>query len=347
MLLEREHIPPVRAIERLVGMQAQQSRPPFVGLWSRLDGFKRESLLKLFQTRKVVRATMMRGTLHIVSAGDYVAFRSAIQPALTAGMKSIMRAKGASMDEQLVAASAEQCFKERAQTFEELRTALSEKFPDVDERAMGYVARTCVPLVMVPDESEYGFAGSTFASAESWLRKAIPPKDRVSDLILRYLAAFGPASVRDAQSWSAIPKLEGVFDDLRPKLQVFRDERKRELFDLPGAPLPGEDVAVPVRFIPAFDNLILSHADRTRIIADEHRSRVSTKNLQILPTFLVDGFVAGTWDVTRSKRSATLMMSPFQPVSRAVKQEITQEAEQLIRFLSPDASQFEVSFSVA
>jgi hypothetical protein len=198
---------------------------------------------------------------------------------------------------------------------------------------------------MVPDDAECGFTGATFTSAESWLGRTIEKKDRLRDLVLRYLSAFGPASVRDAQTWSGVPNLQPVFDNLRPKLEVFRDERKRELFDVPDAPRPDEETPTAVRFIAGFDNLTLSHADRTRIIADEYRPRVSLKNLQILPTFLVDGFVAGTWNVSTRGKAATLSISPFKGLSRGTKRDLTEEAEQLVRFSCPGAAQFETVFA--
>ena len=344
LLLARERLPVARAIERLAGLQAQQPRPPFIGLWTRLAGFQRESLLALLQQRRVVRATMMRATIHLVTAKDYLAFRTAIQPALTAAMKSALGSRAPQMQEDMVVAAAERCFKQRPQTFAELRAALANEFPNLDERAMGYLARTRLPLVMTPDGADYGFSDSIFAAAEWWLGRGVDSKDRVEDLVLRYLAAFGPASARDAQTWSGLPNLQPVFERLRSKLEVFRDDHQRELFDLPGAPRPDAGTPVPVRFIPGFDNLILSHVDRTRIIADEYRPRVSLKNLQILPTFLVDGFVAGTWDVTRKGSTATLTISPFKPLSRAIKNDLTAEAENLVRFVGHQAAKHEVVF---
>lgn len=342
MLLAREQTSAIGAIERLMGMQAQQIRPPFVGLWTRLQDFDRESLVELLRQRKAVRATLMRGTLHIVSSKDYLNFRTAIQPALTAGMRAILKTRDALFDQSAVVDAASRCFAQRSQTFVEVRTALAAQFPGVDERSMGYLARTCIPLIMEPDDSEFAFAASRFFSAESWLGRPISAKECTADLVLRYLAAFGPATIADAQAWSSIPNLAPVFAALRPRLVTFPRPRKSELFDLPRAPRPHEDVPAPIRFVPAFDNLILSHADRTRIIADEHRARVSTKNLQILATFLIDGFVAGTWEIQETKKKASLTMSPFAAVPRNVKSELVHEAEKLVRFACKGASSFDV-----
>jgi hypothetical protein len=195
---------------------------------------------------------------------------------------------------------------------------------------------------MAPDDSEYGFGPD--AKFEAWAGQPVPSNGNPQSLVLRYLAAFGPATAADAQTWSGFPKLKPVFDALRPKLRIFRDERNRELFDVPDAPRPPGEIPAPVRFLPAFDNLILSHADRTRIIADEYRPRVTTRNLQVLPTFLVDGFVAGAWDFSCQKKTATLAISPFVPIPRAAKQDLTAEAENLARFLGREALRIEVPF---
>jgi hypothetical protein len=345
MLLERERISPLHAIERLIALQAQQPRPPFIGLWTRVAAFKQEALLRLITERNAVRATMMRGTLHLASSKDYLAFRSSIQQALTAAMHSILKSRKSEFDIGAIVAAASRCFRERPQTFGELREALSKSFPDVDERAMGYAARTALALVMIPDDSEFGFGVDTkFALAESWLGKVVPAENRTQELVLRYLAISGPATVADAQNWSGLAGLKPVFEALRPKLRTFRDERRRELFDIPEGLLPGDDVAAPVRFLPAFDSAILSHADRSRIIADEHRARVSTKNLQVLPTFLVNGFVAGTWAFSRARRNATIEISPFSLLAAAIKQDVADEGEKLARFLAGDAVGFDVAF---
>ena len=210
---------------------------------------------------------------------------------------------------------------------------------------MGYTARMHLPLVVVPDDSEWAFrSDANFALAESWLGKAPDADERPHALVMRYLAAFGPATATDVQAWSALAGIREVLEELRPRLVTFRDDRKRELFDLPEAPRPSEDAPAPARFLPGFDNLILSHADRTRIMADEHRPLVTTKNLQVLPTFLVDGFVAGTWKSSLAKKEARLTVLPFEPLSKAAKAELAEEAEKLVRFIEPDAGKWTVSF---
>jgi hypothetical protein len=328
MLLKREPLAPLEAMERLVAMQAQQLRPPFIGLWTRLEGFQSPMLDALLRERKVVRATLLRATLHMLSARDYLEFRHTMQPALTASMQSILKSRGAELDIDAVAAAAVRRFRGTPQTFQQLRDSLIGEFPGLDERAMGYLARTLIPLVMTPGANE-----SAFTLAEEWLGRAVPAEERLDDLMLRYLAAFGPAAVADAQTWSGLGKLKPVFERLRRKLAVFQDEEGRELFDAPGAPLPPEDTPAPVRFMPGFDNVILGHADRSRIIADEHRPRVVTKNLQVLPVVLVDGFAAGTWSMEQTKTKAALEVALFGGVTARARKEMEAEAARLMDFL--------------
>ena len=343
MLLARHEVSVEEAIEHLVGMQAQQARPPFVGLWSRLVGFQAEALRSLLTERRVVRATMMRGTLHLMTRSDYLAFRSTLQTMLSLAMRSILRDRVDSFPMEELLAEARRLFSEQPRTFTELRAALLQQFPQADERAMGFSARTQLPLVIVPGEQQWGFrADGDFALAEEWLGEPIAEEAHPHALVLRYLAAFGPASTADVQAWSGLQGLAPILKELRPQLQVFRDERKRELFDLPDAPRPPEETPVPVRFVADFDNLILSHADRKRVIADPHRAVVVTKNGMVLPTILVDGFVAGTWKITHARKTAMLTISPFDTLSVATQQALAEEGELLLQFLEPDASQYDL-----
>jgi hypothetical protein len=208
---------------------------------------------------------------------------------------------------------------------------------------MGYAVRTHLPLVQVPTDTRWGWPGvSAFAAAESWIGQRIVGAADPRALVSSYLAAFGPASVRDAETWSYLRDLAPAFEALRPKLRVFRDERGRELFDLPKAPRPPADTPAPVRFLPDYDNLLLSHADRTRVIPDAHRGKLATKNLRLPPTFLVDGLVAGTWRIERARSSAVLVLEPFAPLSKKARGELTEEGKALARFVESDATTFEV-----
>jgi hypothetical protein len=347
MLLGRERVAVQDALERLVAMQAQVPRPPFVGLWTRLERFEREDLLALLRTRAVVRGTALRGTIHLMTSADFVELRGAMQPALTRGMQAILQNRAMALDVNALVAEGRAFFAGAPATFDALRKELQRRYPKGDERAMAYAVRVHLPLVQVPTDVRWGFPGSAdFAVADSWLGREVATTEAPPHaLVRRYLAAFGPATPGDAQVWSALSGLRSVFEELRPSLVTFRDERKRELFDLPDAPRPPEDTPAPVRFLPDYDNVLLSHEDRTRIIADEHRPMVFTKNLTVAPTFLVDGFVAGSWKVERKKKTASLTLSPFGKLTRKTKEELEHEGEALLSFVEEDAETREVTFT--
>jgi hypothetical protein len=326
-------------------MQTQEPRPPFIGLWTRLTGFARHDLLQALHQHEIVRGTLMRGTLHVMSAADYAAYRLALQPVLTRAL-SVLGERSEGLDPERVLPVARQLLLEQPRTFGELRSLLQAEFPEVNERALGFCVRMLLPLVMVPTHAAWGFpANADFALAETWAPQPLAPGDETArqNLVLRYLAAFGPASVADVQTWSGLQSLKPVVETLRPRLRVFRDERRKELFDLPDAPRPEEDVAAPPRFLPEFDNLLLSHADRTRVLAYEHRNLVKVQgNLRVLATFLIDGFVSGTWRTERKRGSASLLLAPFMSLAKRDAAALVEEGEALLRFLEEDASHFDV-----
>lgn len=343
LLLARERMTPLVGIERLAGMQAQLPRPPFIGLWSRLERFRREDLLALVRSRRVLRATMMRGTIHLVSARDYLRLRGPVQPALDRILGSILGGRMERYDAEALLAEGRAFFEEAPRPFEALRSHLGAHHRDADLRGMAYTVRLRLPLVIVPGEGRWGQRATTdFASAEAWLGKPVSAANDPRPLVRRFLAALGPATPADAQAWSGIGRLKDVFEALRPELAVLRDERGRELFDLPDAPRPPEDAPAPVRLLPKFDNLVLGHADRSRVIADDHRKAISVKNGMTPATILVDGFVAGTWRVERRGRTATLSLAPFRPLARRVRADFEAEAEPLLQFVEEDAQVFEI-----
>jgi hypothetical protein len=342
MLLRRDPVKPAAAVERLAGLQAQAPRPPFVGLWTRLEGLRREDLVRAIERQQLVRGTMMRGTLHLVTRKDYVRFRRTLQPMLTAGLRSILRGRINELDVAGAVSEARSWFDAAPRTFDALRGHLEARFPGADVRALAYAVRMELPLLQVPAPGEpWAYAArADFTVAESWLGTALSGQDASPALMLRYLEAFGPATVADAQTWCGLAGLGAVFDRLRPRLSVFRDERGRELFDLPSAPRPDADHDAPVRFLPEWENLLLSHADRSRVIADAQRPAIATANLRLPGTFLVDGFVAGLWVATRKKTAATIELRPVGPLNRAARTALEAEGEQLLRFIEPDASTF-------
>ena len=346
LLLAREPIGPAEAIARLCGLQAQEAAPPFIGLWTRLAGFEREHLLAALHDREVVRATLMRATLHLLGAGDYAAFRPALQPVMERAVR-VLGKRAAGLEPERVMPAARALLLERPRDFNELRRLLHEQFPDVSDRALGYYVRTHVPLVMLPTDASWGFPSvAEFTLADTWLGRPLPEDGTPEQLVRRYLAAFGPASAADAQTWSGLQGLAAVFEAMRPELLVFKGESgRRELFDLPDAPRPDADVPAPPRFLPDFDNLVLAHADRSRLLADEHRGALVTKNLRVRAAFLWDGMVAGTWEVERKRAQATLVMTPFHSLPARAAKELSAEAEALLRFAADDATSFAVRIS--
>ncbi len=347
MLLERQPLSALAAIERLAGMQAQIPNPPYIGLWSRLRDFQRNELTQMMWQKQVVRVTAMRHTLHLFAADDYLRFRLAIQPALTRGWQTITKTRLQGLDVERVVETARAYVAEQPRTFVEIRDLLAKLEPERDPSALAYTARTFLPLIQIPPAGTWGVGGSAMQMlAEDWLgRPLIPAEEGLPELIRHYLAAFGPATVGDIQSWSYLSGLKGAVEQLRPQLRTFRDERKRELFDLPDAPLPDADTPAPVRFLPEFDNLILSHDDRTRVLPDEYRKHVFLTAARVRATFLVDGFVAGAWRFERVKKSARLIIEPFAPLAGDVCVALVEEGERLLRFAEDDATDFEVVFA--
>jgi hypothetical protein len=334
-LLERSDASPTAMIEQVLGLQAQEPKPPFIGLWSRIDGFDADDLRAALRDGDVVRATLMRATLHVMSKRDYTTLRSALQPALDSAMAGILKARGEGVVvDDTLAAARKVLARGRKLTFDEIRDALREQFPDVDHRALGYVTRTGLPLTMVSTDDAWGFP----RDSQFTLAAKVDDKPATEELVRRYLAAFGPATPTDMQIWSGLKGLSAVFKDMEPDLEVVDGK----LYDLPGAPRPDADTPAPVRFLPAFDNMLLAHKDRTRIIDDEHRPKVVTKNLRIHPTFLVDGFVAGMWSVKATKRKATLTLEPFVKLTKKVQKELSDEGEALLRFSEPEVETVEV-----
>ncbi len=342
MLLAREKLSTVKAVERLGGMQAQEPKPPFIGLWTRVSEFRREDLRQTLRDRDVVRATLMRATLHLMSARDYSALRMTLQPVMMQAIR-VLGDRAAGLELEALLPVARRLLHSEPRNFNELRSVLQWEFPEVNERALGYAVRTHLPLVMVPTEDRWAFPSvADFTLAETWLGAPLSEDAAPQALALRYQAAFGPATATDVQTWSGLQGMKTVLDGMRPRLRSFKDERGRELFDLPEAPRPDEEVAAPPRFLPEFDNLVLSHADRTRVLADAHRGLVVTKNLRVRATFLLDGFVRGTWATERKKAAATLHITPFEALPRGAANELANEGEALLRFVEDDATTFAV-----
>jgi hypothetical protein len=339
MLLEREPTDVVEAVEQLGGLQAQEPKPPFIALWTRLRDFRREQLHEALHDGRIVRATAMRATLHLLSERDYAALRAALQPALSAAMAAL-RGRDTGLDVDALIPVARKLVEQEPRTFNQLRPLLVEAFPGVDERALGYATRLHLPLVMVPSDDRWSYpSDAPFALAP----KPRPEAD-LEALVRRHLGAFGPATPADIQTWSGVRGLGGVLPKM--DLTTFTHGR-RTLYDLPDAPRPDDDVPAPPRFLPEFDSLLLAHKDRTRVVAEEHRKSLVTGNLRIKATFLVDGLVAGTWTAARKRDTATLTITPFGKLAKATADALAAEGEELLRFTEPDAAERRVELSRA
>lgn len=338
LLLSRSRMSASAALEHLVGMQAQAPAPPYTGLWTRLDAFRPEDLSELIRNRQAVRLVMMRGTIHLVTADDCLRLRPVLQAALERSLTSTFGKKLAGLDVTEVAAAGRRLVEKEPLALGGLGTRLAERWPDQDEFAMANAVRALVPLVQVPPRGLWGESGqAVHTSAEAWLGRATATGTDPDELVLRYLAAFGPATVKDVQTWSGMTRLAACFKRLRPQLRVYRDAFGNELYDVPDGPLPDPDTPAPVRYLPDFDNILLSHADRSRILTKEQQQRVFTRNGLIRATILVDGFVHGTWRVDRQRDSATLVVEPFAPLDRATRSALEAEGEALLAFTAADA----------
>jgi Winged helix DNA-binding domain len=343
LLLGRERLAPIDAVERLGGLQAQEPKPAFAALWTRLEGFERAQLHEALMDRSVVRGTMMRATLHMTSAADYAALRTSLQPVLTGAMEGVLKQRG-DVDSAKVLPVAKRLVGRRPCTFNDLRAELSEQFPQFEHRALGYAVRMQLPLLMVPTDDRWSFpSDACFALAEKWIDGKLARED-LPALVRRHLGAFGPASAADVQAWSGLKGLKDTVEGMADELVAFTFGR-RTLYDLPDAPRPDEDTPAPARLLPEFDSLLLAHQDRTRVISDERRKALATKNLRIQATFLVDGFVAGSWTVERKRGTTTLTLSAFERLAKPVRDELAAEAEALLGFLEDGDGNPRVAFA--
>ncbi|MDH6566906.1 hypothetical protein M2164_002076 [Streptomyces sp. SAI-208] len=330
LLLRRSGLSAKAAVGHLLGLQAQNVKPPYYALAARLDGFTPEALSQLMADREVVRIVTMRSTIHTHTAEDCLTLRPLVQPARDRELTTFRKGlQGVDLDR--LTALARELVEAEPRTMKELREALLTEWPDADPQALAIAARCRLPLVQVTPRGLWGRSGQVaLTTAEHWLGRPAEPAPAPDATVLRYLAAFGPASVKDMQTWAGLTRLRDAFERLRPQLLVLRDENGVELFDLPDAPRPAEDTPAPPRFLPEFDNLLLSHADRTRVVPKEYWGR-SWQGNQAYRTLLVDGFLAGVWKLTAD----TLVVEPFGRLTRAQREEVTAEGERLLATLHP------------
>ena len=344
-------MPAEQAIAHLIAMQAQNPFDPYTALWSRLEGFQPGELATLLEERRVVRAVaMMRTTIHLLTADDWLALRPVLQivqeRGFAVGSPFGKQLKGIDVD--AVVAAGRALLDEKPRSGNAIGKLLETQWPGRDVASLGYAVRYLLPLVQVTPRGVWGRSGQPMlATAEHWLGRSVGTDTAPDGLILRYLAAFGPATVMDIQSWCWLTRLGPVVERLRPQLRTFRDEQGRELFDIPEGPIPDPDTPAPVRFFPTYDNLFLSHKDRGRILGDMGDWLVEADQFNTIfggGSFTIDGFLAGGWRVERDKRAgrADIVLLPARRLSAGESTAVADEATSLVAFLAADAADRDV-----
>lgn len=360
LLLERSPLPPLRAIHALAGLQAQAPLAPHVGLWSRLAGYRPAALDELYDTRRVVRANLMRATVHLTTAQDALGWQGTLAPVAERSVQAAFGRWLAGIDIMALTSAAVQLLRDEALTTAELGRRLAQVFPGYDADALAYGARGRLALVHVPPRGKWGAAGATTRQTDlaAWLGSSPEPAGAPDAMVLRYLAAFGPAAVQDMQAWSGLTRLSEAVQRLLPELVVFRDDQGRTLYDLPDAPRPAESVAAPVRFLPEYDNLFFGYADRTRFVPDLRKPPIPPGNGARTGTVFVDGEWRAIWKIVLPVRrgraasggagtsagagtdpAAALTVTLFEETSAEDAAAIEREGGELGRFIAgPDVS---------
>ena len=334
-LLERVARPAEAVIEHLVGMQAQEPIDPYVGLWTRIEGFDPAELSTLIEQRRAVRGSTLRTTLHLMTGRDFLALRPVLQDVLERAWRGSPFAKDlVGLDLAEVVAAGRELLDKEPLTTAQLAVALAERWPDRTPNSLAYASRFLLPIVQVPPRGLWGKKAPPRAlTVETWLSRPPGTDTAADDVVRRYLAAFGPASVSDIRIWSWLTGLREVVERLRPRLRTFRDEAGRELFDVQDGLLVDPDVPAPVRFLPQYDNIFLSHDDRSRILV----KRVTVPDLVWKGGVLIDGFISGAWRIRREKGRATMTIELAVPLAGAPREEIEAEGTRLFEFLAADA----------
>ena len=354
LLLRRPPWPALRVIRHLAGLQAQAPLAPYVGLWTRLSDFDPEKISAHLGERTVVRAPIMRGTVHLVDAADFVAFRPLFGSLLAGALRANYTRRLAGVDLAVLVTEATAVLAASPHTRAQLARVLAPRWPDADPMALAYAATYLIPVVQVPPRGIWGKSSqATWLTADAWLAPspADPPAaagpaddalggtSAVERLVLRYLDAFGPASVADVQTWSGLTRLREVTDRL--DLRTYQGPDGAELLDRPDIPLPDEDVPAPPRFLPEFDNLLLAHADRRRVIPHDHPVPLWPGNGGTQGTLLIDGIWDATWKITQGG----LAISHFRDLTAAEKAGISAEGARLLAFAAPHVEHPDIRFA--
>src|SRR5438132_10073925 len=351
-LLRRARLDVVDAIERLAALQAQWAPSPYVALWSRLAGFTRERLWSAIERHTVIRARLMRGTLHLVSARDFYAFAVATQDTQRAAWNRIQIARGVESERVATLAAA---FARTPRPKKDVIAHLRENLGDVFNERFNWLVWRFVSahadLVSAPPGGHWGYGGTDapYVAARHWIAEGERPSenDALEILVRRGLAAFGPATLADIAKFAGQvpPRVRPTLERIAPKLRTFSDGDGRVLYDLPRAPRPAADLPAPVRFLPRYDELLISYQHRDRVIAPAHRRAVYAKNAIVEAVVMVDGFAAGTWALTHTRDEAVLRVSPFRRLAPKERAAVATEARALLSFLAPEAKTVGVRFA--
>ena len=328
LLLERSSLPLTRAIERIGGLQTQYAPSGYIGLWSRLQNFRREDLTKALERRRVIQATLMRATIHMVSGADYALFIEGIRKIRREWWARVQRRQAGSLDMKGAVALLRKHLAEGPRRQRELARLLeAEGFPRMAWAGAGM----WLDMVRVPPSGTWEQRrADLYGLAQGWgAERAATEAQGREHILRRYLGAFGPAPLSDAANWAGLPVTALRPAVQRLRLRRFQDEAGGELLDLPRAPLPDPETPAPVRFIPTWDAILLAHARRTQVLPEAIRPRVfDTKTPHSVPTFLVDGAVAGTWRY----ENVRIRLEPFGRLPGGVRRELEEEAERLAAF---------------
>jgi hypothetical protein len=343
LLLRRTAMPAQQAVGHLGGLQAQAPLAPYVGLWTRLTGFRHEELQTLLAERRLVRAHLLRNTVHLLTAGDFLTFRPLFQSVMERALTAHFGRRLTGVDPAELREAASALLAQTPQTRTELARRLAERWPGHDPGALAYAATHLLQLVQVPPRGVWGRSGpAAWFLAAAWLDgttgPALTERQATEQLVLRYLAAYGPASVNDIQAWSGLTRLREVTEGLGDRLRPCTGPDGAALLDLPGAPRPAEDVDAPPRFLPEYDNLLLSFADRSRVIPHGRPVPLPPGHGASAGTLLVDGLWQADWRITRGPDRAVLDILPFTALPTRVRDAIAAEGTGLLEFAAPAAA---------
>lgn len=340
LLLERRRMSVMKAVHALGGLQSQEPRDPFVALWSRLSGFEPNKLMAAARKAQVVRGTYLRGTLHSVAGEDYAAYRPLLQPVLDRGLRDVAGYKHRELE-----AAARGALADGALTAQQIAERMAPRFAKAQKAHLAQWARLAIPLLIPPSDDRYGYPRPPrLVPAEQLLGDgALKTKTPLADLVLHGLACIGPANAADLRCWSGLTGFQAALEVLRPRLKTFRDAQGRELFDLPDAPRPAPDTPAPVRFLPEYDNVFLSHAERSRIVPPAHAGRFTeARNGRRLRAVLVNGFVCSAWNIESDGDGVTLTITTFENFSKPTLADLEREGIAMLGFLEPDTSRQQV-----